>query len=120
MKITIFVLVAIFLFSCKNQEAKPIDSQVLQTQVELGKELFEGKGNCISCHLVDQKVIGPSLQEMSKIYKTQNGNIVDFLKNDAAPIIDPSQYEIMKANFAITKEMSDTELKALEAYIYSY
>jgi cytochrome c len=120
MKILVSVLAVLLLLSCKNQEAKPIESQVSQTPVELGKELFEGKGNCVSCHLVDKKVIGPSLQEMSKIYKSQNGNIVDFLKNDATPIIDPSQYEIMKANFAITKEMNDNELKALEAYIYSY
>ncbi len=127
MKKIIFILSIIICFSssvtlisCKNKETKPEEiNDQNQTPIELGQEIFEGKGNCIACHLVDQKVIGPSIQEITKIYKTKKGNIIDFLKNDAKPIIDPSQYEVMKTNFAITKSMSDEELKALEAYIYS-
>ena len=117
----LFLISAIIVFiSCKNQEkeAEQIISKN-QNPIELGKEIFEGKGNCVACHLVDKKVIGPSIQEMAKIYKAKNGDIIDFLKNDAKPIVDPSQYEVMKTNFAITKAMSDEELKALEAYIYS-
>jgi cytochrome c len=45
--------------------------------------------------------------------------MVSFLKDEAKPIVDPSQYEVMKTNLALTKEMSDEELKGLEAYIYS-
>jgi cytochrome c len=45
--------------------------------------------------------------------------MVSFLKQEAEPIVDPSQYEVMKTNFAITEEMSDEELIALEAYIFS-
>ena len=117
----LFLLCIITLFiSCKNQETKPEEiTSKNQTPIQLGKEIFEGKGNCVACHLVDKKVIGPSIQEMSKIYKAKNGNIINFLKNDAKPIVDPSQYEVMKTNFVITKAMSDEELKALEAYIYS-
>ena len=117
----LFLISAItVLISCKNQETKPEENVAsTQTPIELGKEIFEGKGNCVACHMVDKKVIGPSIQEMSKIYKTKNGNIINFLKNDAKPIVDPSQYEVMKTNFAITKAMNDEELKALEAYIYS-
>jgi cytochrome c len=69
---------------------------------------------------VDQKIIGPSIQDIAKIYKAKKGNILDFLKNDAAPLVDPSQYEVMKTNFAITKSMSEEELKALETYILSF
>ncbi len=119
MKNLFFLIIITVLFSCKNQETKTIEITKTQTPIELGKELFEGKGNCIACHLVNQKVIGPSIQEMSKIYKQNNGNIIDFLKNDAKPIVDPSQYEVMKTNFAITKSMSEQELKAIETYIYS-
>jgi cytochrome c551/c552 len=43
-----------------------------------------------------------------------------FFKGEGEPIVDPSQYEVMKTNFAITKAMSDEELKALEAYVYSH
>ncbi len=114
----LFLISLIVFVSCKNQEteAKKISNQ---SPTELGKEIFEGKGNCVACHLVNQKVVGPSIQEMSKIYKAKKGNIIDFLIHDAAPIIDPSQYEVMKANFVITKAMSDQELKAIESYIYS-
>lgn len=116
MKKLILVFLLLLLFSCKKNESK---TNLNQSPVKIGKEIFMGKGNCVACHLVSQKVIGPSIQEMSKIYKAQNGNIINFLKYDAKPIIDPSQYEIMKTNFAITKAMTDEELKAIEAYIYS-
>ena len=112
------LIITVLFFSCKKQEVKTVEISN-QTPIELGKSLFEGKGNCIACHLVNQKVIGPSIQEMAKIYKEKDGNIIDFLKYDAKPIVDPSQYEVMKTNFTITKAMSDQELKAIEAYIYS-
>jgi cytochrome c len=119
MKKLVFIFLVTNIISCKNQETKSTEIVKKQTPIELGKEIFEGKGNCIACHLVNQKVIGPSIQEMSKIYKEKKGNIIDFLKNDAKPIVDPSQYEVMKTNFTITKAMSDKELKALELYILS-
>lgn len=118
MKNLFFLLIITVLFSCKNQDVKTVEISN-QTPIELGKILFEGKGNCVACHLVNQNVIGPSIQEMAKIYKEKNGNIIDFLIHDAKPIIDPSQYEVMKTNFTITKAMSNQELKAIEAYIYS-
>ena len=122
MKKIIFISFAssLIFVTCKKEETKETATKVPQNSVDLGKELFEGKGNCVACHLVDQKVIGPSIQEIAKIYKYQNGNIIDFLKNDAKPIVDPSQYEVMKNNFTITKAMSDKELSAIETYIYSH
>ena len=110
----------IIVFSCKKEQKNT--QEVLsknQNPIELGKEIFEGKGNCSACHMLDKKVIGPSIQNISKIYKAKNANLIDFLKNDAKPIIDPEQYEVMKTNFVITKAMTDEELKAIEAYIYS-
>jgi cytochrome c len=117
--------VAITIFSCKKDSSEePFGKSETVTEVQkpedLGKELFIGKGACIACHQVDQKVIGPSLQDVAKIYKEKNGDMVRFLKGEGEPIVDPTQYEIMKTNFAITKAMSDTELKALEAYVYSH
>lgn len=88
--------------------------------LEKGKELFNGKGTCTACHKPATKVIGPSLQEISKIYKDKNASIVTFLKGEGEPIVDPSQFEVMKANFAITKNMTDEELQALEAYVMSF
>jgi cytochrome c len=113
----------LFLFSCKKEGeetfGQPNPTEVSQTPEELGKSIFEGKGNCAACHRMDEKLVGPSIQEIAKIYKAQNGNMVSFLKDEAKPIVDPSQYEVMKTNLALTKEMSEQELKGLEAYIYS-
>ena len=53
-------------------------------------------------------------------YKDKNGDMVAFLKEESEAIVDPTQYAVMKANFALTKTFSDEELKALEAYVYSH
>ena len=118
----VLLLALVTFISCKNEtEDKYSKTKIDATAVPIsGQELFEGKGTCTACHLPDQKVIGPSITEIAKIYKEKNGSIVNFLKEESDPIVDPSQYETMKTNFAITKLMSDEELKALEDYIYSF
>jgi cytochrome c len=123
MKKVALLVCLIFVISCKKESeatfGQPNPDEVSQTPEQLGKSIFEGKGNCVACHRIDEKLVGPSVQEMAKIYKTQNGDMVSFLKVEAKPIVDPSQYEEMKTNLALTKEMSDEELKGLEDYIYS-
>ena len=118
------------LISCKNEEKKEPLYPKSSTQVnegagaemtpseKLGQELFNGKGNCLSCHKPEQKVIGPSIKQIAEIYKKQNADMVTFLKGKSEPIVDPSQYDVMKTNFYITKHFSDEELKALEDYFY--
>jgi cytochrome c len=120
MKTIALIFLILLSFSCKKESEESFEKQTSKTPVALGKELFEGKGNCVACHLVNQKVIGPSIQDIAKIYKAQNANVVSFLKEDAKPIVDPSQYEVMKTNFAVTKTMRNEELQAIEAYIYSH
>lgn len=120
------ILAALFLamVSCKKESeesfGKPTETpnQTI-TPVALGKEIFEGKGNCISCHRIDQKLIGPSLQEIAKIYKDKNGNMVHFFKGESEAIVDPNQAAVMEANLVILKAMSNEELQGLEAYIHS-
>lgn len=119
----IILLTFIIIFTSCKKETEDNYGQPTQDNSAVaisGQELFEGKGTCTACHLPDQKVIGPSIAEIAKIYKEKNGSIVAFLKEEADPIVDPSQYEVMKANFAITKLMSDEELQALEEYIYTF
>ncbi|MGL2965332.1 c-type cytochrome [Flavobacterium sp. XGLA_31] len=124
MKKIVSIFIVLFLISCKKESNetfnKPEVKSTNKTPIVLGKSLFEGKGNCVACHKPDQKIIGPSLQEIAKTYKDKNGSIVSFLQEQSDPLVDPSQYEIMKTNFAITKSMSEAELKALEDYIYSF
>jgi cytochrome c len=132
MKKVLFLSAVLALASCKKEQ-EPFgkstetntesysegESAEVKTPEALGKSIFEGKGNCVSCHQVDQKVIGPSIQEIGKTYKDKKGDIVTFLKGNADPIVDPSQFAVMKTNFPVTQAMSDEELKAIEAYIYS-
>jgi len=122
-KLLFLITISLF-FGCKSEDKKeplyPEAKSEKQTPEQLGLELFEGKGNCMACHQPDQKIIGPSLQEIAKTYKDKNASIANFLKGDEEPIVDPSQFEVMKTNFTITKQMSETELKALESYIFSH
>ncbi len=132
MKKLSILLIALSLISCKNEEKKEVQQITtaateaegatvsLTPSEQLGQELFDGKGNCFTCHKPDQKVIGPSVMEIAKIYKEKNADMVKFLKEEAEPIVDPANYSMMKPNFLITKNLSDEELKALEDYFYSH
>ncbi|WP_417939001.1 c-type cytochrome [Flavobacterium sp. RS13.1] len=134
MKKLLFLAAILAFASCKKESQEPFgkatenttetysegESAEFKTPEDLGKEVFEGKGNCTSCHQPDQKVIGPSIREIAKIYKEKNADIVTFLKGNGEPIVDPDQFAVMKTNFPVTKAMSDEELKAIEAYIYSH
>jgi cytochrome c len=107
----------------KTAVQNPVDpskATITQTPKELGQELFEGKGMCASCHKADIKVVGPSIQEIAKTYREKGASIAAFINEESGPLVDPSQYEIMKTNFAVTKAMSADERKALEVYIMSF
>lgn len=132
MKNIIIIAVALVAFSCKGKEEESFGKQTdsgksestvsegmpaqTKTPVELGESIFVGKGNCISCHKVEEKLIGPSVYEIAKIYKEKNASIVAFLKGEGEAIVDPAQYALMEGNIALTKTFSDEELAGLEAY----
>ena len=127
MKRVVFLLVTLAFVSCKKESeesfGKPETTTEATTETqkpeELGAAIFAGKGACVACHKPDLKLVGPSLQDIAKIYKEKNGDIVSFLKGEAEAIVDPTQYSLMKPNLELTKTFSDEELKALEAYVYS-
>ena len=117
--------VTLTMISCNEKAANqtPVDQTEItttQTPEELGQELFEGKGMCASCHKADIKVAGPSIQEIAKIYREKEASIAAFINEEGEPLVDPSQYEIMKTNFAVTKAMSLEERKAIEVYMMSF
>lgn len=127
-KFIVLAMAIVALNSCKQKEEVKATKEAGNKEVaaaddfspaEVGKIIFEGKGNCIACHNVDSKLIGPSLQDIAKVYKEKNGNIISFLKGESEAIVDPEQYEVMAANLALTKTFTDTELQAIEAYTYS-
>ncbi len=114
-----FLVLSFFIISCGTKEATTKEEPLSVATAEKGEALFT-ENNCIACHKIDQKVIGPSLQETAKIYKAKNGNMVAFLKEEAEPIVNQELYETMKINLQITKTMSDEELQSLEIYILSH
>ena len=122
----LFLSLTVVLFvSCGEKKENETNTTSVEVSpenamLEKGKELFEGKGTCTACHKPAAKIIGPSIKEISKIYKDKNASIVMFLKGEGEPIVDPTQFEIMKTNFAITKNMTEEELQALEAYLMSF
>lgn len=125
MKKLLFTLSVISFISCKKEEKKESlypekEISAEEKQLQLGQEIFDGKGMCYSCHKPEQKVIGPSIKEIASIYKEKNADIKLFLQEKSDPIVDPKQYPVMKTNLAITKTFSEDELKAVEAYIYSH
>lgn len=85
---------------------------------DAGKKLFASKG-CVACHKVEEKLVGPSIKEIAKVYADKKGNMVKFLKGNAEAIVDPSQFAVMQANLAITKAMGAEDLQALTAYMRS-
>src|SRR5690554_7611686 len=126
-KLFVLGLLSIGLISCGNKKEDTTESLYPDREISPeeklisdGKKLFNSnKAACYSCHHMDKKVIGPSIIEIAEIYKEQNGDMIAFLRKQAEPIVDPSQYNVMETNFAILKTMSDEELRSLEAYMMS-
>ncbi|MDY0779298.1 c-type cytochrome [Tenacibaculum sp. IB213877] len=134
---SIVLSITFVLFSCSNKKEAPAygkpstttkstsnktePSKTENNQIAEGKKLFTEK-TCTTCHQVDTKVIGPSIKQITKVYKAKDANIVAFLQSKSAPIVDtdPGQVAVMKANLdSFVKEMSEKELKAIEAYMLS-
>lgn len=91
-----------------------------QTPAQKGQEIFEGKGTCTTCHKPNEKVVGPSLQDIATLYKQKGLSVAAFINEESKPVVDPALYETMKANFAITKMMTPEERQNIEAYIMSF
>ena len=129
----IFGVLAFTLTSCgdkKKEEVKkevePIKveettSDTKSEQVALGEKLFTEK-TCVACHVLDTKLIGPSIKDIVKIYDEKGANMVQFLKGNSEAIVDtdPGQVAIMKANLdGFVKGLTPEELQAITAYMRS-
>jgi cytochrome c len=132
------MLLSVFIISCgeskKEEVKKETEAPVEEVKeapaakaggddlVAMGEKLFTDK-TCVSCHQVDAKIVGPSIKDITAIYKENNASIVAFLKGDQEAIVDtdPGQVAIMKANLdGFVKDLNEDELKALEAYMWSH
>lgn len=102
-----------------NKEMPQRQPLSMDSQIFLGNRLFSEK-TCITCHDVNKEKIGPSVKEIMRIYKEQNGDIVAFLKGEAEPIVDTtaSQVAIMQENIdGFVKGLSDEMLNAIATYM---
>lgn len=126
-KLLLTLSIGISIISCgekkeTNAMGDPVDqaeTSANQTPEALGKQIFEGKGMCATCHKTEVATSGPSIKDISKIYTDKKASISLFLQGEMEPIVDPSQYEIMKANLEITKAMTEGEVQAIETYMLS-
>jgi cytochrome c len=73
----------------------------------------------VSLHQAAEKVIGPSLQDIAAIYKSKMQIWLLFLKEGRAYCRSKS-VRGHENKLCDQKAMSDEELKALEAYVYSH
>jgi cytochrome c len=108
--------------SCKNTEEKNqsnFKEVASLPTIENGKVIYDAN-NCAACHQVNEKVIGPSLETIASVYKEKNADLKAFLLEEAEPIIDPSQYESMRINLQITKQLEPVDLESLVLYLKSY
>lgn len=128
------IIFALLLISCGKEKKEEVKKEVetettiekaaseatqVGDQVTLGKQLFTEK-TCVSCHQLDQKVVGPSIKDIVKIYDEKSGNLVQFLKGNSPAIVDtdPGQVAIMKANLdGFVKDLNGDQLRALAAYM---
>ena len=104
----------------ETTEATPAPEEAVDPVLALGEELFNGKGTCTACHKANEKTVGPSIKEITQIYKEKGASIAKFINDEGEPLVDASQYEVMKANFVITKAMTQEERDALDAYMMSF
>ncbi len=115
------ILLVFVVVSCKKEpetkESLYPEIKSETTTLDLGKKIFNGKGQCITCHKTTQKVIGPSVVDIVSIYEKNNASMVEFLKGNLDPIVDPSQFQVMKVNLEITKKMTDEELQSVVDYM---
>lgn len=86
--------------------------------VKKGEKLFKEK-NCIICHQLDTKLVGPAVKEISKAYAGKKENLNSFLQGKSKSIIDPAQHAIMEPQIAITKAMSEADRMAIVEYLLS-
>jgi len=116
-----FVCLIAFMFvCCKKQSTEPFSPNISSEKptIEIGKKIFNGKGQCATCHKANQNILGPSIREIVSAYQNNKMDMVEFLKGKSDPIVDPSQFQIMKVNLEITKKMTDKELQSLVDYMY--
>jgi cytochrome c len=73
------------------------------------------KNNCMSCHRIDKKIVGPSLKDIAERYKNEPQKLVESIKNGSSKKWNSSHGAVMPA----FKKLSEEELEILQKWILS-
>jgi len=93
---------------------------ILPAYAEDGEALFKSHG-CASCHKEEgTSRRNPSLTEISQAYQGKDAQLIQYLKGESEAIVRPAKSNLMKSKIAKTKNLSDTERKALADFILSH
>ncbi len=87
---------------------------------EQGEEIFKSQG-CISCHKQEGASGSfPSLSELAGAYKGKKEQLIQYLKGEAHPIVEPERAGTMKRQLEKTKALSDSDRTALADFMLGH
>lgn len=102
--------VALFLYAVSGLIAQSVDE---------GKELYNA--NCVSCHAINEKVVGPALKDVHK--RRDEAWLIKWIKNSQALIKsgDPVAVQVYKENnealMTSFENLTDNQIKSIIAFI---
>ncbi len=123
------MMIAAGLYACgggenkESTETKPISNATVEPAAPVeepvvakkdGKVLIEAS-DCLTCHKVDSKVIGPAYQDVAKKYEKNEANI----KMLAQKIINGGQGNWGEIQMQPHKDISEEDASAMVEYILS-
>jgi cytochrome c len=119
-KIILLCSLFAFMIACNNADtgkaepvvAEPVVVDITQDPVYQAALTIEAKSDCITCHKLDEKLIGPSYKEIAEKY---GANAEEMIPKLAQKILEGGQGvwgEIpMTPHTALTKEEAETLVK---------
>jgi cytochrome c len=116
--ISISIVLTIVLFESFKSPSSKINAdsvEIINNEID-GKQLFT-QNNCVACHNITVKTVGPSIAEIAKVYAGKKNELIKFLNGEKEAIVDPAQFAMMKPQLNITKKMNDAERIALAKYM---
>jgi cytochrome c len=128
-KVLLTMMIAAGLYACgggestESTEPKPISNATVEEAAPAeapvvakkdGKALIEAS-DCLTCHKVDSKVIGPAYQEVAKKYENNEANV----KMLAQKIINGGQGNWGDIQMQAHKDISEEDASAMVEYILS-
>ena len=81
-----------------------------------GKAFFDRKG-CALCHKSDMDTIGPSLRTISIAYSGKETQLINYLRGQGSPIVDPARAAVMNPQLVKIRTLFEEDLHSISSYI---